>query len=62
MDEKTGDAVHVDFDCLFGKGLTFANPEKVPFRLTPNVIDGMGVTGYEGVFRKSCELTLYVLR
>jgi len=46
----------------FSKGLTFEKPEKVPFRLTPNMIDAMGLSGYEGVFRRVCELTLYVLR
>ena len=34
----------------------------VPFRLTQNVIDGFGISGYEGVFRISCESTLKVLR
>lgn len=27
---------------------TFDVPERVPFRLTQNIIDGMGVTGVEG--------------
>ena len=62
FDETTGDCVHVDFNCLFDKGLTFEKPEKVPFRLTQNMIDGFGVTGVEGVFRKSCEVSLRVLR
>lgn len=52
----------MDFNCLFDKGLTFDKPEKVPFRLTQNMIDAMGLSGYEGVFRKVCELTLHVLR
>jgi hypothetical protein len=30
--------VHVDFDCLFDKGLTLLRPEIVPFRLTPNMV------------------------
>ena len=34
----------------------------VPFRLTQNVIDGFGVSGYEGVYRKVAEITLRVLR
>ena len=37
-------------------------PEKVPFRLTRNVIDGMGPMGTEGVFTKSAESTLVVLK
>src|SRR6185437_901416 len=62
LDSKNGDCVHVDFNCLFFKGLTFEKPEKVPFRLTPNMVDAMGLSGYEGVFRRVCELTLHVLR
>ena len=34
----------------------------VPFRLTQNIIDAFGVSGYEGVFRKISEITLRVLR
>ena len=30
------------------QGRTFEVPERVPFRLTHNIIDGMGVTGVEG--------------
>lgn len=35
---------------------------QVPFRLTRDIIDGMGVTGVEGVFRRCCEETLLVMR
>lgn len=35
---------------------------QVPFRLTRDVIDGMGVAGVEGVFRRCCEETLSVMR
>jgi serine/threonine-protein kinase ATR len=62
FDETTGDAVHVDFNCLFEKGHTFEKPEKVPFRLTQNLVDALGVTGVEGSFRKTCEITLRILR
>jgi serine/threonine-protein kinase ATR len=62
LDMQSGDAVLIDFGCLFDKGLTLALPEVVPFRLTQNVIDGFGVAGVEGVYRRSCETTLSVLR
>ena len=62
VDETNGEFVHVDFDCLFDKGLTLHQPEVVPFRLTPHIVDAMGCTGYEGVFRRSCEVSLHVLR
>ncbi|XP_042464961.1 serine/threonine-protein kinase ATR-like isoform X2 [Zingiber officinale] len=62
FDSTTGDCVHVDFSCLFDKGLLLDKPELVPFRLTQNMIDGLGITGYKGVFIKVCEITLSVLR
>ncbi|RPA73622.1 hypothetical protein BJ508DRAFT_216035 [Ascobolus immersus RN42] len=62
FDEVTGDTLHVDFNCLFDKGLTFDKPERVPFRLTHNMVDALGVTGYEGPFRRSCEVSMVVLR
>lgn len=37
-------------------------PELVPFRLTQNLVDGFGMSGVDGVFRRCCEETLRVLR
>ena len=34
----------------------------VPFRLTQNMVQGMGPTGYEGPFRISCEAALGLMR
>jgi serine/threonine-protein kinase ATR len=62
FDSTNGDCIHVDFNCLFNRGKTFDVPECVPFRLTHNMVKAMGVTGYEGVFRRSCEVTMQVLR
>ncbi|KAI3718255.1 hypothetical protein L6452_19118 [Arctium lappa] len=62
FDSTTGDCVHVDFSCLFDRGLQLEKPELVPFRLTQNMIDGLGITGYEGTFLKVCEITLSVVR
>ncbi|CAG9464680.1 unnamed protein product [Pedinophyceae sp. YPF-701] len=62
LDSSSGDVVHVDFSCLFDKGLTLERPEVVPFRLTQNMIDVMGPAGHEGAFRCACETTLQVLR
>ncbi|KAI9796181.1 MAG: hypothetical protein M1825_000866 [Sarcosagium campestre] len=62
FEEGNGGTFHVDFNCLFDKGLMFEKPEKVPFRLTQNMVDAFGVYGYEGPFRKSCELTSMILR
>ncbi|KAK4874516.1 hypothetical protein RN001_013876 [Aquatica leii] len=62
FDSTCGDTVHVDFNCLFNKGETLQWPERVPFRLTQNMVAAMGPLGVEGVFRKSCACTLSVLR
>lgn len=62
FDAKCGDCVHVDFNCLFKKGETFDCPERVPFRLTHNIVNAMGPLGCEGDFRRSCEVTLRLLR
>lgn len=62
FEEDNGGTLHVDFNCLFDKGLTFEKPETVPFRLTHNMIDAMGAYGYEGPFRRCCEITLTLLR
>jgi serine/threonine-protein kinase ATR len=50
FDATTGDCIHVDFACLFNKGEALAVPERVPFRLTQNIVDPMGVSGYFGGF------------
>ncbi|KAI8598622.1 hypothetical protein EDD21DRAFT_309126 [Dissophora ornata] len=62
FDNRNGDIVHVDFNCLFEQGKTFPKPEKVPFRLTQNMVDAMGLSGYDGVYRLACERTLQVFR
>lgn len=62
FEEDNGSLMHVDFNCLFDKGLTFEKPEHVPFRLTHNMVDAMGQYGYEGPFRHCSEITLQLLR
>lgn len=36
----------------FEQGRTLNTPETVPFRLTRDVVDGMGICGVEGTFRR----------
>ena len=62
LDMSSGDAIQIDFGCLFDKGLTLPQPEVVPFRLTQNIIDAFGVSGVEGMYRHSFENTLSILR
>lgn len=37
-------------------------PETVPFRLTREILAPMGICGANGVFKKSCETTMTILR
>ncbi len=38
--------VHIDLGVAFEQGRFLNTPELVPFRLTRDVVDGMGATGY----------------
>ncbi|XP_059470336.1 serine/threonine-protein kinase SMG1 isoform X2 [Neocloeon triangulifer] len=58
----TGEIVHIDYNVCFEKGQTLRVPEKVPFRLTPNLQTALGVTGVEGIFRLSCEHVLRTMK
>ncbi|KAG7128394.1 Protein kinase rad3 like protein [Verticillium longisporum] len=62
LEKDNGGIFHVDFNCLFDKGRTFGEPERVPFRLTHNMVTAMGMHGYEGPFRACSELSLGILR
>ncbi|XP_070053596.1 serine/threonine-protein kinase ATM isoform X3 [Nicotiana tomentosiformis] len=62
VDQATAEVVHIDLGVAFEQGLMLKTPERVPFRLSRDIIDGMGVTGVEGVFRRCCEETLSVMR
>ena len=44
--------LHIDFDCIFGKGKTLPVPEVVDFRLTLNILASLGLTSCFGLFRK----------
>ncbi|KAM0254845.1 hypothetical protein ACHAQJ_006386 [Trichoderma viride] len=62
LDTKTGEAVHIDLGIAFETGRILPVPELVPFRLTRDIVDGMGIAKTEGVFRRCCEVTLDALR
>ena len=62
LDEKSGEVVHIDLGIAFEMGRVLQVPEIVPFRLTRDIVDGMGITKTEGVFRRCCEFTLEALR
>jgi len=54
--------VHIDYNVCFDKGKSLRVPERVPFRLTSNVVAAMGATGVEGIFRSACEHTIKSMR
>ncbi|XP_077980517.1 serine/threonine-protein kinase SMG1-like [Glandiceps talaboti] len=62
VDLLTGEVVHIDYNVCFEKGRNLRVPEKVPFRMTPNIEAALGVTATEGVFRLSCEQVLKTMR
>ncbi|KAI6709508.1 hypothetical protein JHW43_007959 [Diplocarpon mali] len=62
LDSKSGEIVHIDLGIAFEMGRVLPVPELVPFRLTRDIVDGMGITKTEGVFRRCCEFTLEALR
>ncbi|KAL4920462.1 hypothetical protein BDW62DRAFT_6131 [Aspergillus aurantiobrunneus] len=62
LDERTGEVVHIDLGVAFEQGRVLPVPEVVPFRLTRDLVDGMGIARTEGVFRRCCEFTLEALR
>ncbi|KAG8185655.1 hypothetical protein JTE90_008926 [Oedothorax gibbosus] len=62
IDKYTAEVVHIDFGIAFEKGRILATPETVPFRLTRDIVDGMGINGVEGTFKRCSEKTLEVMR
>ena len=59
---ETGELIFIDFDCVFDMGRTLKVPEMVPFRLTPELQDGLGIYGESGEFLYACEVMLDALK
>lgn len=62
LDKISGEPIHIDLGVSFDQGKRLPIPETVPFRLTRDLVDGLGVTGVEGGFKSSSEHTFRVLR
>lgn len=62
IDKTTAEIIHIDFGIAFEQGKCLPTPELIPFRLTRDLVSALGPTGVEGVYRKSCEKTMEVLR
>lgn len=55
VDTNNGEIVHIDFGIAFDQGRRLPTPERVPFRFTRDVRDGMGPESPQGPFRRTCE-------
>ena len=63
VDRVTGKAVHIDFgDCFEIAMHREKFPERIPFRLTRMLTQAMEVSGIEGSFRTTSEITMKVMR
>ncbi|KAG5339469.1 hypothetical protein C0989_004155 [Termitomyces sp. Mn162] len=62
IDNVTGEVIPIDLGIAFDQGKLLGVPELVPFRLTRDMVDGMGTSGTAGVFQRCAEETLRVLR
>ncbi|KAG1770724.1 hypothetical protein EDD22DRAFT_769941 [Suillus occidentalis] len=62
IDNGSGEVVHIDLGIAFDQGKLLRIPERVPFRMTRDMVDGMGKCGTQGVFQRCAEETLRVLR
>ncbi|XP_061389717.1 serine/threonine-protein kinase ATM [Musca vetustissima] len=62
IDQNTAEVIHIDFGIAFEQGKIMPTPETVPFRLTRDMLAPMGICGPNGVFKKSCETTMAILR
>ncbi|SMN21300.1 similar to Saccharomyces cerevisiae YBL088C TEL1 Protein kinase primarily involved in telomere length regulation [Maudiozyma saulgeensis] len=62
LDSSTGEPIHIDLGIAFDQGKLLPIPELVPFRLTRDIIDGFGITGVDGLFKRSCERVYTALR
>jgi ataxia telangiectasia mutated family protein len=51
IDKKTAEMIHIDLGIAFEQGRILPTPETIPFRLTRDVVDGLGPSGVEGTFR-----------
>lgn len=62
LDQRTCEPIHIDFGITFDQGRFLPIPELVPFRLTRDMVDGLGVTGVKGSFERCSIHTYRVLR
>ena len=52
IDKCTGEVIHIDIGLAFDEGLLLPIPEVIPFRLTRDMVDGLGITRSPGTFSR----------
>ncbi|KAL0080268.1 hypothetical protein J3Q64DRAFT_1644429, partial [Phycomyces blakesleeanus] len=62
VDYQSAEVIHIDYNVCFEKGMRLRVPELVPYRLSQNLYNALGIAGADGVFRIAAEETLRVLR
>lgn len=62
LDRRSGDMIQIDLNMIFELGKTLRVPERVPFRMTRDMVDGLGPAGTRGGFSKAAEAILKLLR
>lgn len=58
----TAEVVHIDFGYAFEQGKALSIPETVPFRLTRDVVDGMGLQKTDGPYQTCAVAIVKALR
>jgi ataxia telangiectasia mutated family protein len=58
LKKDTAELLHIDLGFAFEQGRLLKVPETIPFRLTREIVDGLGIHGVEGNYRSCCEATL----
>ena len=59
---QRGSLVHIDLGIIFDQARHLPRPEKIPFRLTRDLIDGMGLAKTDGVMSRCAQESLRVMR
>lgn len=52
IDQHHGDVIHIDFGIVFEQGRNLTTPETVPFRLTREILHGMGMYDSNNIYKK----------
>lgn len=62
IDSTSGEIINIDLNLIFEQGKLLKIPEHIPFRLTPDLLDGLGSFGISGIFTDACVDALQIIR